>query len=331
GRVDEPARVAGRVDEPARVAGRVDEPARVAGRVDGPARVAARHLGISLEPGQPALPLATAKLADALAGAVMELAGGEVSSPLARALMLTEPLTLAARPAAVTVSGGVAEYLYGHEDRDFGDIAPELARALRRRLARDLPGLPLLDCRQRIRATVIGASQFSVQVSGNTIDVAGEPVLPRMNLPVLYPRVDLSGPFTPALVRDGITDAAARMDLASGSGDVALGFAWQGDPSYPRLRTLAEGVLAGRSRIGRDRDPLILLLSGDVAKSLGRLLREELGLRGPSVILDGLELAEFDHVDIGGVMAPSGTVPVTIKSLLFGTDGPTDPAGPPIG
>jgi ethanolamine utilization protein EutA len=107
-----------------------------------------------------------------------------------------------------------------------------------------------------------------------------------------------------------------------GPGEIALGFAWQGDPSYPRLRALAEGILAGRSRIGRARHPLVLLLAGDVARSLGRLLRQELGLSEPAVILDGLDLAEFDYVDIGQLIRPSGTVPVTIKSLLFGTGGP---------
>lgn len=302
----------------------------VASRVEEPAIVASRHLGIPLALGAPVTAAVAGKLGDALAGAVAELAKGEVSSPLARALLLTEPLALPVRPAAVTVSGGVAEYLYGNEHRDFSDIAAALASALRRRLARDLPGVPLLECRQRIRATVIGASQFSVQVSGNTIDVAGEPALPMLNLPVLYPRIDLGGPVTPAQVSDGIVAAAAGMGLGSGPGEVALGFAWQGDPSYARLRALAEGILSGRSRIGRAHHPLVLLLSGDVAKSLGRLLRAELGLRGPSVILDGLELAEFDHVDIGQVIAPAGTVPVTIKSLLFGADSPVSrPEGPP--
>jgi ethanolamine utilization protein EutA len=63
----------------------------------------------------------------------------------------------------------------------------------------------------------------------------------------------------------------------------------------------------------------VLLLAGDVARSVGRLMRDELGLRGPAVVLDGLELDEFDYVDIGAMIAPSGVVPVIIKSLLFGS------------
>ena len=40
---------------------------------------------------------------------------------------------------------------------------------------------------ERIRATVIGASQFTVQVSGNTISISDESVLPFHNLQVIYP------------------------------------------------------------------------------------------------------------------------------------------------
>jgi ethanolamine utilization protein EutA len=112
------------------------------------------------------------------------------------------------------------------------------------------------------------------------------------------------------------------MAVAGGRSQVALGFAWAGDPSYPRLRALAEGILAGRSSAGLAAQPLVLLLSGDVAQSLGRLLREELGAGVPLLVLDGLELAEFDYADIGEVIRPAGVVPVIIKSLLFGTPGP---------
>ncbi len=260
-------------------------------------------------------------LAEALAGAVSELAQGEVSSPLARALLVTDPPAMAVRPDVVTVSGGVAEYFDGRETGDFGDIAPALARAVKRRLQRDLGGRPLREAAHRIRATVIGASQFSVQVSGTTVDVGDQSLLPASNLPVLYPRIDLGGEFTPADVSQAIAGSARRMDVTGGHGQVALGFSWAGDPSYPRLRALAEGLLAGRSKAGLAEQPLVLLLSGDVAQSIGRLLRAELNAGVPLLVLDGLDLTEFDYVDIGEVIRPAGVVPVVIKSLLFDAAG----------
>jgi ethanolamine utilization protein EutA len=297
----------------------------VACRIEEPALVAAEYLGIRLALGEPVPGPAATALAEALAAAVAELAIGEVTSPLARALLVTDPPALAAAPDVLTVSGGVAEYLYHRETRDFGDLAPALAAAVRHRLERDLPGVPLAESSHRIRATVIGASQFSVQVSGSTVDVADESLLPVSNLPVLYPRIDLGGEFTPAGVGRAIAGAARRMDAG---GQVALGFAWAGDPSYPRLRALAEGVLAGRSSAGLGGQPIVLLLSGDVAQSLGRLLRAELHAGVPLIVLDGLDLTEFDYVDIGQVIRPAGVVPVIIKSLLFDAAGGGGPPPP---
>jgi ethanolamine utilization protein EutA len=306
---------------------------RVACRIEEPATVAAEHLGIRLALGEPVPGPAVTALAEALAGAVAELATGVVSSPLARALLVTDPPALAAAPDVITVSGGVAEYLYHRETRDFGDIAPALARAIERRLGRDLTGVPLRETTHRIRATVIGASQFSVQVSGSTVDVRDESLLPVSNLPVVYPHLDLGGDFTAREVSRAIAAAAKRMDV-TGRDQVALAFAWAGDPSYPRLRALAEGVLAARSPAspagpaGVTGAPIVLLLSGDVAQSLGRLLVAELNAGVPLIVLDGLDLTEFDYVDIGPVIRPAGVVPVIIKSLLFDGAGRAGP-GPP--
>ena len=35
------------------------------------------------------------------------------------------------------------------------------------------------------------------------------------------------------------------------------------------------------------------------------------------LILDGIDLRDFDFVDLGRIRYPSNTVPVTIKSLVF--------------
>jgi ethanolamine utilization protein EutA len=40
-------------------------------------------------------------------------------------------------------------------------------------------------------------------------------------------------------------------------------------------------------------------------------------LKNPVVSIDGLELKEFDYIDIGTMLESSGAVPVVIKSLIF--------------
>jgi ethanolamine utilization protein EutA len=42
-------------------------------------------------------------------------------------------------------------------------------------------------------------------------------------------------------------------------------------------------------------------------------------LDNPVVSIDGLELKEFDYIDIGAILDTSGAVPVVIKSLIFPT------------
>ena len=129
---------------------------------------------------------------------------------LARALLVTEawPAALANKGIdAMTFSGGVAEYLYKRETRSFGDLGSDLAEELRHALAhrRDLP--PVWDPGQGIRATVIGAAQFSVQISGNTILIADPDKLPLQNLPVLTCNFSLGDEVNPDAIADGVRGA----------------------------------------------------------------------------------------------------------------------------
>jgi ethanolamine utilization protein EutA len=52
--------------------------------------------------------------------------------------------------------------------------------------------------------------------------------------------------------------------------------------------------------------------------TLGRILVDELGVGARLVVLDGIQLRDFDHVDLGRPRPISGNVPITIKSLAFG-------------
>jgi ethanolamine utilization protein EutA len=74
--------------------------------------------------------------------------------------------------------------------------------------------------------------------------------------------------------------------------------------------------------------PLYIMLDGDVAQTLGAILREELGVAGEILCIDGVVLWDFDYIDLGRIRLPSMTVPVTIKSLVFSED-PRLPRGQP--
>lgn len=235
-------------------------------------------------------------------------------------LFLTEPVRIPDRIDGVVVSGGVAEYFYGREDRHFGDVGPHLGRAFRECL--QARGLPIMEPGECIRATALGASEYTVQLSGNTSWIQGAPsVLPRRNLQVLRPSFEPGETVDPRALAASIRWQLAAFDRSDRDfeqmSQVALALRWVGLPSYSRLLGFAQGIHEGMRGAIESGAPVYVVLDGDVAMSLGRILSEELGVRGGLVILDGVLLQEFDYVDLGRIRHPSGTVPVTIKSLVF--------------
>jgi ethanolamine utilization protein EutA len=210
-------------------------------------------------------------------------------------------------------SGGVGEYVYGREDRDFGDMGRRLGRAIRRRLDAGALPWPLLPAGECIRATALGASEYSVQLSGNTsyISKPGE-LLPRRNLQVLQPSYDCGEVIDPHGLAKAIRAHFTAFDLVEGEGEVALALRWQGAPAYERVLAFAEGIRIGLAVTIERRKPLYIMLDGDVAQTLGAILREELLVESEILAIDGVVLRDFDYIDLGRIRMPSYTVPVTI-------------------
>jgi len=283
-------------------------------RVEDSARLVAAELGMPTDAATLANPDARRAIAHRLAAVAADYVLGAPIDALGRSLLLTAPLPASPAPAAITVSGGVAEYLFGYESRRFGDIAAELAEALREELSRRTD-LALIDPGQRIRATVIGASQFTVQVSGKTIHLPRPGVLPVHNVPVVHVDLDPGGAIDGAAIAAAIKASLARLDLEA-QARLALAFSWTGDPDHPRLAAAARAIMAALAPNGRRVAPLLLVIEGDVGKTFGRIF-EELGFAGDLVSIDGISLQELDFVDVGELISPPGVVPVVIKSLLF--------------
>ena len=222
----------------------------------------------------------------------------------------------------VRFSGGVAEYVYRNEDREFGDLGRRLGLALRLRI--DAGRLPwrLMAAGECIRATAFGASSYGVQLSGRTIYVSdpGE-LLPRRNLQVLQPGLSLaSQDIDPSQLVAAIRAHFAAFDLVEGESDIALAFRWQGEPSFERLAAFARGIVNALPATIARGGPLYIVLDGDIAQTLGALLKEEMGLACDVLVIDGVTLWDFDYIDLGRLRMPSYTVPVTIKSLVFKDD-----------
>jgi ethanolamine utilization protein EutA len=298
----------------------VDEIGRVV-RLDPAGRFHAREAGFYWSRGDVLSPPQLDKVAESMADL---LVAALIQRPVPHAiehLYLTDPIPELGRIDGVMFSGGVGEYVYGREDRDFGDMGRRLGRAIRRRL--DAGALPwrLLPAGECIRATALGASEYSVQLSGNTsyISKPGE-LLPRRNLQVLQPAYECEEVIDPQRLAQAIRAHFTAFDLIEGEGEVALALRWQGAPAYERVLAFAEGIRHGLSVTIERRKPLYIMLDGDVAQTLGAILREELLVESEILAIDGVVLRDFDYIDLGRIRMPSYTVPVTIKSLVFSED-----------
>ncbi len=293
-------------------------------RLDPAGKYHAGRAGFAWERGDPAAPGDLDTVAEGMADTLVAALTGHPPPPDVAHLYLTDRIADFGALDGVMFSGGVGEYVYGREDRDFGDLGRRLGRAIRRRIDAGALPWPLLPAGECIRATALGASEYSVQLSGNTSYISSPgALLPRRNLQVLQPDFASAGDIDPEALAQAIRAHLVAFDVDEDR-EVALALRWQGAPAYERLAAFAEGIRRGLAARIAARQAIYVMLDGDVAQTLGAILREELGVKSDILVIDGVMLMDFDYIDLGRIRLPSNTVPVTIKSLVFSED----PRGP---
>ena len=295
----------------------IDDEGRIS-RAEGPIRTLAASLGFELEIGQPLADDHRKTILNAMSRILMDQARMSEPAGVAHDLMVTPFFHGADEPDVVTFSGGVSEFLFKRETGDFGDLGAGLAHRISYTLADGELAVPVWDPGQGIRATVIGASQHSVQISGNTILISEQSLLPVQNIPITNCRFDLGDDIDVDV--DAITDevlrALSNQDLGDGEPMIAISFSWQGDPLHARLHGVGAGIARAVPKTIAS-GAIVLLVDGDVGMNLGRIFRDEIHPGCRIISIDGIQLRDFDYVDIGQVRQPANVVPVIIKSLLF--------------
>jgi ethanolamine utilization protein EutA len=275
-------------------------------------------IGLKVELGATLSEADTYALAGRMADSLFDAIRGGSPRAGGAGLLRLDPLSFRGDVSDVSFSGGVSEYIYGGEAKAFGDIGPQLATEVRARLKDWGPQLARPDA--RIRATVIGASQYTMQVSGSTIFVHPLETLPLRNVPVIAPNLSLADEtIDAAAISSAIKTALKRLDLGDGRSAVAIFIPWRGSATFRRLDDFCKGVASGLDTVLAHGHPIVLAGDGDVGGLIGIHFCEEMKLKSPIVSIDGLELKEFDYIDIGSILDTSGAVPVVIKSLIFPT------------
>ncbi|MEE2655808.1 MAG: ethanolamine ammonia-lyase reactivating factor EutA [Pseudomonadota bacterium] len=287
-------------------------------RIEGPAEQVADDVGVSLKLGDTLTKENRKKIVSRMVDVIVSYATRNPTDDLCKALLLTETLPTKPSIDGITFSGGVSEYIYRREEEDRGDLGKSIAHDLRHALADKRIPETVYDPGHGIRATVVGASQFTVQVSGNTIFLSQKEKLPVRNVPVASLDIDLSGDFTANDVSTKISEALKRLDMIEGEDRVAIAFRWGGDPLHARLYALAQGIHQGLPKTVEDPElPVVIMMDGDAGRTIGNILVKELNVEGEVISVDNVQLRDFDFVDIGEFMPDTQVVPLIIKSLLF--------------
>jgi ethanolamine utilization protein EutA len=299
----------------------LDDKGRIA-RIEEAGKRFAGDLGIKLAIGAPLAPEAARALASRMADRLFDAMKGGIPLLGSSGLCRLDPLSPGHTIDQVTFSGGVSEYIYGRDTQSYGDLGLLLAQEIRGRVERWGPKIE--SANEGIRATVVGASQYTTQVSGSTIFVSPMETLPLRNVPVIAPSMPIEGDvIDSAAVAAAIKGVLRRLDLGEGDTPVALFVPWRGSATFQRLDAFCKGAVEGLADVLAKGHPIVLAGDGDVGGLIGIHLREEMKVGSGIVSIDGLELKDFDYIDIGTMLPSSGAVPVVIKSLIFPTSAAT--------
>ncbi len=285
-------------------------------RIEDAGRKHAGWAGMKIELGQKIHQDSLRAMVSGMMDKLFAILGPEPISEEVKSLLRLPPLTYRGEIDSVMFSGGVSEFIYNREKTSFGDLGPLIADEIHRRIP--ALGMLVMEPTARIRATVIGASQYTIQVSGNTIFITPEDAVPVRNVPVVAPEFPLeTDELSKDAVRDVTLNSLRRLDLQYGRQPVAIAFHWQGSATFFRLRAFSRGVVEGLKDVLDRGHPLVLVNDGDVGGIVGLHFQEELRIPNPIISVDGIALNDFDYIDIGALIPSSGSVPVVIKSLIF--------------
>lgn len=287
----------------------VDDEDRITRLEDAAIRVA-DDVGVDLSYGDELTSKGRRQIAERFAELLFELVSGQLS-PLARDLMVTAVPDLDGREFdALTFAGGGSEYVYDRDPDYYNDLGPEFGAAIRDEI--DRRGHEIVELETGIRATAIGSTQHSVQVSGNTITVTTDANLPLRNVPMVPFVADHDD--DPAALTRTIHEKLDRYDVDQRDGPFAFGFHTHGLPTADFVETIGDAVIDGWSAFGDD-NPLILVFESDIAMNVGTYVADRIDR--PVIAVDGAELDQFGYVDIGEPLEDTNAVPLTVKSLVF--------------
>ncbi|MHA2357263.1 MAG: ethanolamine ammonia-lyase reactivating factor EutA [Candidatus Heimdallarchaeaceae archaeon] len=253
-------------------------------------------------------------LAKGLAESLFEVLNQKIESDIAKNLLMTNPLDYKDKIDEFTFSGGVAEYIYGKTSENFNDLGKLLGEEIIKIIKEK--DISIHEPTELIRATVIGAGQYTLQVSGVTTHVSDPDILPIHNIPVIEPKLD-NKLITEESVKKAILKSFNMFDVKEGDEIVALSFKGAIGGSYAGLTTFTKGVVDALNQTVEKEKPIIMVFDRDIGNSVGNVMKRETNANKNIISIDEIIVQEGDFIDIDVPKAGGQVVPVVIKSLVF--------------
>lgn len=207
-------------------------------------------------------------------------------------------------------SGGVGECIESdYSDFKFNDLGVLLAKRIE-----ESDFYKRGNCRKAensIRATVIGAGNFSFEISGSTISHFGCK-LPIRNIPCIKIKVKSRDDIKNCT--DNLSNKISKFDLNK---SVAIAFDGYSTVTFDDMMKLSENIAKECIDLIKRNLPIIVLIDKDIGKAMGICLKKALPKDYPLLAIDCVSADDGDYLDIGESIGGGKAVPVAIKKLVF--------------
>ena len=278
----------------------------------------AKKNGIDTQIGAILTPPQIEKITDCMARAVLEKLLPEPKDPMFFFLRTEKKAGRHPRRTvdAVSFSGGVGKLIYDTQlpdDLAYDDIGVFLAKSIRRLMK--ISGMRVVKPKETIGATVIGAGNHSVEVSGATITITQLQALPLKNLPIL--KIENALSLTDHAFRELVEENLKWIQGYESEQNVALSIEAGQRMSFRDINLLAERILSGVQKLIAHQDLLVVITLEDYGKVLGQCIQVRLPAGKHVLCIDSVEVGNADYIDIGVPLGIGDAVPVVVKTLAF--------------